>query len=149
MPKHSRNLPNLHTGLLASISLSSSTTSNAASTHFLLKQTEELALLQPLLVLLQLLEEGVLLGLGLGPGRLLGLGGLGAALGLGGALLGVLEDQLDGRPGAEADGRQDAGEAGPAAGPHLVAKGRGAHGDDVALLDLVVGEEEGRNGCVV
>ena len=101
-----------------------------------LEQTEEFALLQSLFVLLQLLEKRVLLGLGLGPGGLLGLGGLGAALGLGGPLLGIFKDELDGRSGPEADGRQDPAEPGPAAGPHLVPKGRGAHGDDVALLDL-------------
>ena len=110
-----------------------------------LEQTEEFALLQSLFVLLQLLEKRILLGLGLGPGGLLGLGGLGTALGLGGALLGILKNELDGRSGTQTNGRQDTAQPGPAAGPHLVAKGRGAHGNDVALLDLWCEEKEGEN----
>lgn len=101
-----------------------------------LEQTKELALLQSLFVLLQFLQKRILLGLGVDPGGLLGLGGLGAALGLGGSLLGILDDELDGRSGTQTNGRQDAAESSTAAGPHLVAKGRGAHGDDIALLDL-------------
>lgn len=72
-----------------------------------LEQTEEFALLQSLFVLLQLLEKRILLGLGLGPGSLLGLGGLGTALGLGGALLGIFKGELDGRSGTQTNGRQD------------------------------------------
>ena len=132
-------IPNSHT--IASFHQSSAETTRMNN----LEQTEEFALLQSLFVLLQLLEKRILLGLGLGPGGLLGLGGLGTALGLGGALLGILKNELDGRSGTQTNGRQDTAQPGPAAGPHLVAKGRGAHGNDVALLDLWCEEKEGEN----
>ena len=110
----------------------------------LLKQAQELALLQPRLVLLQFLQQRILLGLRLEPGGLLGLDGPGGPLGLDVALLGVLQGQLDGRSGAEADGRQDAAETGPAARPHLVTEGRAAHGHDVAFSDLRSESSQGR-----
>ena len=70
----------------------------------LLKQTQELALLQPLLIPLQFFQQRILLGLGLGSRSFFGLDGLLGTLSLGDALLAVLEDQLHGRSGPETDG---------------------------------------------